>query len=1054
MLVPFPPNHVPMPDRIPNPAAAGPVAGLELHSAAVSDPQDFSRTPTMNHSDSTPQSRHRTCRLGFGLGLLILGGLSACGGGGGAAANKDATSTPGTPTQKPDGSWFLADPNYGGNEQEPRILRQAHGRLVEAFGLDAFGARVLMLSDFVIDASLISDGQSYVLETNPVTSQYVLVILRDVTDSSNNGGRDQFFDLLFQAEQNISPIYENDAEGAGIYSMVPRNAAIVIQFDDLIDPSTLNATTLRLHVGAPPVLPFEARVFVDPNHGDVANHDGQAGVEFYSTRVIIDTTVSELESFSMDPPLPVNGVGLPPAVDVNLANLEMRIPTEVNANVGQIDLLRNPSGHAITAKSNGPTDNSYGTNDVVRAARSGGQGEVTNDLYNGFMPDEVAPQLVGNTPVMIVAAPEQQQAFPELFRLPVVQFESVFCSQTPLPGDVLRQPGIYAEVVNHPTPVSGTGEVKDLMVRLLLHPYGSAGEWENAGAGSAQFLAAYDREEDLGRESCFVRVFPDALGFPENPVTGMQTDSTYALRFSEPMDPSSLTAFDSVMLTRAPIPDPEDGALSTSDYVIGSLEQSVDLQEFTFLSDLPLAHQEGTAEPYWLTLTAGDQGPIDLAGNGLFEAFPSIEMSVDPGELTQHNNGRVTRFTGVDEEPPFGDNITGPMPEWGGQHLYDLQRELIKPRPVIRFNSVADRSKPVPKLMTPFPQGVQTPLSGLGSRCQTLWRYCDFGWSLTDSTNHNLDVEGLQWSPAAGAVIAETFTEFSIRVGHSRWLPDEYIDPGSLFPQKPNSGLSKKFDNNWAKKSDNKVVHARVLGYSIAPGDMYVHPISGTKLVPFPWNRDASPENWKTWTWRNGDLRVRKGADGSGAPIMQEFLATGQAFPDNIDKAMYAADQVLPDALPMLMEFKCYPDPGAIGLNAFDISLAANSSSKPYFRSFSTGGINSSGNTVWVHPDAELEANGGFNPGDGGKPTWGQDNTFYVGGADFVTRLARVHSVWFEAIDPFITTEKTLFEAPIYIEPSKEPRDEDQPAGTSVEHPGRPLQVLQQPAGAEHRAAR
>lgn len=987
----------------------------------------------MNHSDNPSSHRNaRSSRAATWLASgLVVFGMTACGGGGGggASSNKNASTPAGSAATKPDGSWFIADPNSRGNEQEPRITRLAHGRLVEVFGLDPFGTRVPMFSDFVIDASLISDGQNFTTEVNPVTSQNLLVILRDVTDTSKNGGREQFFDLLFQAEQNISPIYTSDVSGAGIYSMVPRNAAIVVQFDDLIDPATLDPTTLRLNVGSPPSLPFEARVFVDPNHGDVAEHDGKSGVEFYGTRIIIDPTVSELESFSQEPPLPINGVGLPPAKDVNLANVEIRIPTEINLNAGQNDLLRNPSGHAITSKNNGPTDNTYGTQDLVRAARSGGSGEITGDSFNGFMMDMVAPQLVGNTPVDVVDPPEQQPSDPSLFRLPLVRFESVFCAQTPQPGDVLRQPGVFVEVVNQVAPVNADGEVKDLLVRLLLHPFTGPGEWQNAGAGYAGFLSAYDTVEDAGREACFVRVFPEATGFPGNPVEGVATDSTYALRFSEPMDPSSLTAFDSISVTRAPIP--EEGALSTSDYVIGSLEQSIDLQEFTYLSDLPLAHQQGTAESYWLSLTDGEGGPVDLAGNPLSTAFPAVVLTVDPGQVTQHNNGRVTRFTGLDEEPPFGDELTGPLPEWGGQILYDLQRELIQPRPVVRFNSVVDRSQPVPKLMTPFPQGVQTPLSGLGSIMQTVWRYCDFGWSLSDQTNHNLDVEGLYWSPAAGAVIAESFDEFSIRLGHCRYLPDEYIDPGSLFPDKSNSGLREKFDSNWYKKSENKVVHNRVNGYVVSPGDLFIHPVSGTKLVPFPMNRGAEPADWKTWTWRNGDLRNRLGKDSSGAPLMQEFIATGQAFPGNIDKANYAANNVLADALPMLMEFKCYPDPGAIGLNAFDISLAANSSSKPYFRAFSTGGIQDS-NTIWIDPDAEEKSNGGFNPGNNGAKTYGRDNVFYIGAADFVTRISRVHSVWFEAIDPFITDEKALFTAPLYIEPTKEPRDEDQPIGTAV----------------------
>ena len=123
---------------------------------------------------------------------------------------------------------------------------------------------------------------------------------------------------------------------------------------------------------------------------------------------------------------------------------------------------------------------------------------------------------------------------------------------------------------------------------------------------------------------------------------------------------------------------------------------------FNFIPDLNLAHVQGQAEEYYLTLASGDLGPVDLAGNPLPYALPQVMGTIDAEQPSRVNGGAVSRF----------DEASG---EWAGQILYDLQRELIQPRPVVRFNSVADRSQPVPKLMTPFPQGVQTPLSGLGS---------------------------------------------------------------------------------------------------------------------------------------------------------------------------------------------------------------------------------------------------------------------------------------------------------------------------------------------------
>lgn len=959
-------------------------------------------------------------------------GLCSCGGVGGDhdLANYGSELPYGQPFDKGDGSWAFPDASHGGYAQEPRITRLAHGRLVEVFGLDSFGARVLMFSNLVVRGSIISDGQSYLRDTNPVTAQELLVVLRDVTDTSPGGGREEFFDLVFDATEMLDPIHLQAPGGGGFYSMVPRNAAIVVQFDDLIDPATLNPTTLRVLVGDPAVLPLEARVYVDPNHGSLADHDGQPGPEFYGTRVVVDPVVTEIEAYAVDPPLLVNGVGLPPSANVNLSNLELRVPTRLSVNAGQTKLLRNLTGHAITAKSNGPVDNSRGTYELVRAARSGGPSVVTGDDYNGFLLDLVPPRLVGRAPVQVEQPPIATND-PRLFIIPRLRFKAAIYAQTPHLGDVLRQPGLYAEVASQPAPVDGDGLVRNVLVRLLLHPFGDASEWTIGGAGAGEFLFPFDSSEDAARAACFVGVSPTAAGAPHDPVGGLRTDSSFSVRFSEPMNPLSLTAFDSALLTRAPVP--AEGALSTSDYVVGSLHQSVDLLEFTLFPDLPLAHQEGTAEHYWLNLSAGAEGPTDLAGNPLAAALPAVEMTLDPTEATQHNSGRVTRFRAVDEEPPFGDGAGGPLPEWTGQLLYDLQRELVRPRPVVHFNGVADRSQAVPKLMTPLAQGLQTPLSGFGSKTQALWRHCDFGFSVSDSSNKNLDVEGLYWAPVGGVVV-ETFPEFSITLGHAKYLPDEYISPATLLPKFGESGLLKKFSNNFLKKPDTKVVHKRELGYSINPGDMFIHPVTGTALMPFPWNRSAGIEDWTTWTWRNTSLRKRAGKNGSGAPLLQEFVATGQTAPPNHGKAIYMADNVLADALPMLMEFRCYPTDSAIGLNSFDVSFAANSSITPYLRAFSTGGYGTDTKPVYVHPDSEEVANGGFDPNSeplSGETTPALDNTYYIGAADFVTRVSRAHSVWFPASDPF-GVEGALFDAPVYLEPVTEPRAEDQPDGTKL----------------------
>jgi hypothetical protein len=109
----------------------------------------------------------------------------------------------------------------------------------------------------------------------------------------------------------------------------------------------------------------------------------------------------------------------------------------------------------------------------------------------------------------------------------------------------------------------------------------------------------------------------------------------------------------------------------------------------------------------------------------------------------------------------------------------------------------------------------------------------------------------------------------------------------------------------------------------------------------------------------------------------------------------YPADEVPTIALPLLAEFRCYPDANALGLNGFATAIALNSSSKPTFRAYSAGGVGPSG-TKLVDPDNEPVATGGINPSTGGA-TLPIDNAFYFGQADFVVRVSRAHTRWLDA---------------------------------------------------------
>jgi len=990
---------------------------------------------------------HRSLRSlrGASLALLAL-----------APGGCNKTSTPDGP-RSPVGSiqldpatgrWFIVDDNDQGLAPEPRLSRTAWGRLVDVYGLGEGNARALMQEDFVVGPDLVPDGVDYELRSNPVTLAQELTILRDVLDLGPGGGRAQFFELLKAAEASLRPVFDRGFDGTGHFTMVPRNATVVLQLSDLIDAATLDASTVRLRVGNPALIPFEGRLRLDPNHGDLADFDPGPGPEFHSTRVLIDMTVSELESFAYDPPLPVNNLGLPESVDANLSNLQIRIPTVASPPLGQPEVLANPSGHPLTTQHDGTVDFGAPTRDVTRVARSGGDGNLTGDPYDGFLRDDDPPHVVGQLPSAILEAPIPGDPPPggdgREFLLPAFEFLTDSCAQAPRLGDVVEQPGLFAEVVE---PLPGApldGVVTNLRVRLLAWPAawdapGLSGplEWQKTGEGPARFLTRYDPALHDGQESCFVQVAPQATGFPDDPLTGVFPTATATVRFSEPIDAGDAGAFDALCLCRKKVPK------AAHQYVVGVLQPAADLLELSFVPDLPLSHEPGQAESYWLRMGSGPLGATDLAGNAVASPLPAVRLTVEPSAPGLATSGRVSRFSSADEEAPFADpDDVVPLSEWTGQHTYDLERQTIRPRSVTRFEALADRSQPMVAAMTANPSGSQAPLSNYGAKVQTVWRHEDLGLPLLDETSANIDVEGLNWAPLAGQAVADHFERFEIRLAHAAHYPDEL--PGPLWPL---SGLAPIYEKNLLDPTGDpqKVVHPRSLGYAIEPGSVYLSG-SHTKLIPFPLNEGGDPSQHETWTWRDTAVLERSAENGFQVPSSQWFAVTGQPLPLVVDcqgrcpgsmlytttyGPWYGAGEVQSVALPMLLEFRCWPSNGATGNNRFDTSIAASGSARPYFRAYSAGGEDTLGETVLVDPDLEVQANGGFNPNsvpNPGQKTYGLDNAYTLGSADFVVRVSRSLSVWLPVLDD----SGAFFVQARFRPPILEPRADEQPLGTSI----------------------
>ena len=983
---------------------------------------------------------------------------------------------------------FIVEANAGGLAPSLRVQQTYFGRLVRVVAAPVLGGpEEVIHENLVINPNDLGNGIDYEVRTNQITGDQTLVVYRDIANPTRLA---EFQQIVRALSTQLRVVNDSGFVGQGAYTMVPRNASIVVQLSDLIDPTTVTDQSVKVLAGVPTAVPFEARVFVDPNHGDLADFNGDGRAEFYSTRLIIDPTVSETESFSTNPPLPVNTTGFPGSVAQQISNLQVRLATQ-RSTVSTDQIVQNPTEHGLAQSGNGSIDFGSPTRDIVRAARAGGNQNITGDPFNGYLRDNSPPRIIGSLDLQIDFAPQQVPGDPLRFILPQVTFVSSQCAKPLRHDDIISQPGLFARVDlgtpgASPLPVDGNGRANNIPVRLEVFPaswQGNPGLFVANGAAPAQYLVPFNREEDSSRLECFVEVSPAALGGANAPTTGVLPTATFTVRFNEPIDPASLSIFDSLAVTRIASP------AEPVDYVPGTVARSVDLQEFTFTPERPLAHAQGTATPYFLRIETGTFAPTDLAGNPLAEPLLSlptsgqgpqpVRMTVNTTSPSQQTGGRVIRFTGPDEETPRigqvfnGQNIEEIRPEWAGQIVFDVGRQEIRPRPVTRLQLVGDRSQLLPGQMTQQPAGASLPLNTFGAKTQILYRYIDFGLPFKvddrinanmDATLLNVDVEGVSLAPQSGGVIFESYARFRMKMAHSFFLPDEGIVPQPPFPPAyPASGLVDTFENNYLDivADPPRVVHLDWRGYQIVPGNVFQTP-SGTNMIPLPQNRGLTGSDRLTYTWRDTLLRRRAAPNGQGIyPLRWQQLAPGafqEIFPgpgnppapggvllDCLDTAcansFYNAGNVQSSALPLLIEFDCFPSAGAQTQNLFDTSSAHPTAPTPFFRAFSAGGFDTSGNQVFVDPELEITANGGFNPGatPPGTGIPGRDNTYYVGALDLVIRVSRAASLFYPATNPLLSDNNPLtnddprYPNPVFFPAVVNPRPEDQPAGTSVQ---------------------
>jgi len=1048
-------------------------------------------------SSSYPTSG-RTSSLAFSKAAPLLASLAlaaGCGGGsssgGGSSPTAGGLGTSGQELITPDFTFMFVDPQAGGSASSMRIEEMYWGRMVDIYDLtEATSVSTLIHRNFVIGQDVLPGGDIEIV-TDPITQVTRLTIRHRKPlpsdplnlDTNSDGildAPDLDGDLISDVVEwnnvfatlltGLQPIpFKSDKIGTiGPFLPVARNGTVVVRFSDVLKHSTINTDTVKVLVGNPPEQPYEARVLPDPNYGQLfTDLDGDLVRDFRTTRVLIDFTISEIEANLVFPPPAVNAVGLPSSSTDSQANVSLRIPSQVVFGASQFAILTNLTNHGLAFSNNGPVDSTSVTRDVVRAFRSGSK----SDVNNGFMRDMTAPQIVGQQTVTVgnlaatstLPGSSPPERCDDCFTADI-QFEQTTCSQTPEAGDILElTQEIFAQVVQSTGPPTPDGEVFGITLRDL-----SGGRLLEAEGTEGQYLSCYD-PNDGDLPECFVSFLPAAGSFPTSDV---KPTAQVRIRFSEPMDPDSMAGLEDFLITRA------QTDFLPSEIVPGTTFGSPDLSFFDFSPALRFSHINGVAESYFTQLGVRAGGVTDLAGNEVEVLLPSVEFTIDPTFPTNTNGGVVFRFNDFDEDPPAfrldgdgmivedddGNPIPDPCagPDITGQYLFDQERGIIRPRPVTRFAGIIDSGNDVQGLFLspnpllgvglggPYERRMPEPMSPLGARVMTVWRYCDMGFSINNSVPdgsslthddaqfYNIDVEGLSWSVLGGSVQQEVYDEFEIALAHSTRFPDDGTLLGALASGpggvNPDTGLDPtSFSvNALGGASALTVVHERTRGYTLEPVRAFNTP-SGSRMMPYPLNNGNNVASYKYYTWRDTALQGLGGESAAGSDLLP-IQGPAIGIPPRVlieNLMVYPTEDFswqgwIPSvALPLLLDFRCFPGSGS-GSNRPEILFGAFGFFGPTFRVSSSGGTDVTGQVFTVDPDLATVPQGGYNI----NPTIGSlgsvnppgDYVFYTGQADFVTRVSRVYTRWMATGGSNVS----------YMNPVFSPSGQNQPSNTNV----------------------
>ncbi len=937
----------------------------------------------------------------------------------------------------------------GGENRDLVLEGMVWGRLVNI--VDETG--VLMDTDVLVNPGLSIDGLLFDLSLNPVTQAETLHILA--------AGGSQAYQSLFEQATGSAGLEVVDPKGDTYpppYSMVPRNGVLRLQFSAPLDPDTVGPSSIQILSGNPATLPFNLRYFVKNDSTGTDNDKGY---------VFLDPTISLRDSANFG--LPTNSQGFPASFDSSNDNLLIRIPTEKDLLFGQAVVVTNLSGtRTFKVTSSEPSASAPNNSPIaIRVLRTGN----LDDEYNGFLQDLVPPTLIGVQSITADIEFQSGTSYEIVFSI-----DASWCQNLSSKiGDVFEFQGsvFLSTALLAPDPLNPGTRV----MATLIDGSVSGNLVDQGGRLNTRYS-----QEDSALQVCYIEISPPPVVTLGQPLQLDPLSTTFTLKFSEPIDPLTISSMHSIVLTayetdeatyapevlyfrHSSLANPNEsvadyidrqrgfdlmvdnsGTIATSErggrVLFGPIQFGQEGRTFTLAPSMGLAEPNpGSGDTFLgfsLALRSGSDGVRDLAGHplaltGFVAGAPGLSASEQlftatgggGASATVQSKSLTLRGIGIDE------NQDG-LPEYAGQ--FGFTPGVLTGRSPDRFSRDADSSNlyvgqqtPIPSAITnpPKPNAPYEPLNPAGSVVMTCLRAHDLGFGYLNAGEYDVDIAGLNWAPMGGVVFDESYARFSVALSHAKFMPDEVISPITGMPVYPNSGLnlSGNFDENILgfehKDLNGQPLHDEKIVYD----NLYALRrqntfVGGSNNVMLPW-----PSFNSTYTWRDTSISpsIMGGAAQSiGSPPILWLTDNG------LGAAIWNPELVPSVGLPLLTRFRTYPEGEKIGVNTFQVTQMVRLSQLPAFRIYSAGGQDASGDWHQVIPDHQ--GSGGTTPVGGynsnGARTDAFDPYVYWSEVDFVMRVSRVFTHWFDL--------GSALKAGDALDIQLEPEPENQEEGTGV----------------------